>query len=65
MFIDNLTIAGVAAASLYALLPLFFGKETLRVSESADPVGESPARKPADGPRPAVHRGPRRPNPCS
>ena len=33
MYIDNLTIAGVVVASLYGLLPLFFGRKLLRVDE--------------------------------
>ena len=33
MFIDNLTLAGIAAASLFILLPFVFGKEFLRVDQ--------------------------------
>ena len=33
MYIDNLTIAGLAVALVTALLPLLFGREALRVRE--------------------------------
>ena len=33
MYFDNLTIAGLAIASVTALLPLFFGREMIRVHE--------------------------------
>ena len=44
MFIDSLTLAGIAAASLFLLLPLFFGKETLRVDNECreEPIREMP-----------------------
>jgi len=43
MYFDNLTIAGVAVASVTALLPLLFGKEALRVREE-DTSSPSPHR---------------------
>jgi hypothetical protein len=33
MYLDNLTFAGLAIASVTALLPLFFGREMIRVQE--------------------------------
>ena len=33
MFIDNLSLAGIAVASLVILLPLFFGKEFFKVDD--------------------------------
>jgi hypothetical protein len=33
MYIDHLTLAGIFVASLYLILPLWFGKEVLRVEE--------------------------------
>jgi hypothetical protein len=33
MYFDNLTIVGLTVASVMALLPLFFGKEMIRVQE--------------------------------
>jgi hypothetical protein len=48
MFFDNLTIAGLVAVSFYALLPLLFGKEILRVEEDAETPatqGYHPGRK--------------------
>jgi hypothetical protein len=41
MYFDNVTIAGVLAASLYGLLPLLFRGEFLRVNE--DLAGRRPA----------------------
>jgi hypothetical protein len=38
MYFDNLTMAGIVAVSLYAFLPLLFGRETLRVAEAAESV---------------------------
>jgi len=46
MYFDNLTIAGIAAASLYALLPLLFGRETLRVKEDRDALANRYTREP-------------------
>jgi hypothetical protein len=33
MYIDNLTIAGLAVASITAMLPFIFGREMIRVQE--------------------------------
>lgn len=33
MFLDNLTIAGLLAAGFFALLPLLFGRESLKVED--------------------------------
>ena len=46
MFIDSLTLAGITAASLFLLLPLFFGKETLRVDNECreESVQETPEK---------------------
>jgi hypothetical protein len=33
MYIDNLTIAGLAVASVTAMLPFLFGREMIRVQE--------------------------------
>jgi hypothetical protein len=47
MYFDNLTIAGLIALVPYALLPLLFGRETVRVQETEggleipDPTGPS------------------------
>lgn len=35
MFIDNLTLSGISVVSLFLLLPLFFGKEFLRVKQES------------------------------
>ena len=35
MFIDNLTLSGISVVSLFLLLPLFFGKELLRVKQES------------------------------
>lgn len=43
MYFDNLTLAGLAVAGLYLLLPLLFGRELLRVEE-AETAGDTPAR---------------------
>jgi hypothetical protein len=36
MYIDNLTIAGILVVIPFALLPLLFGREILRVEEDDD-----------------------------
>jgi hypothetical protein len=41
MYIDNLTIAGLAVALVTALLPLLFGREALRVREDETTSVES------------------------
>lgn len=51
MYFDNLTIAGTLAVSLYALLPLLFGKEFLRVHEDDESVAlATPAASEPVGP---------------
>jgi hypothetical protein len=57
MYVDNLTIAGLVSAFVYTLLPLFFGRETLWVDESA----ENPASRPAPSEGSAIDH----PQPCS
>lgn len=53
-YFDTLTIAGLAIGSLYLLLPLWFGRETLRVDEQAlehemhQRQEKKPALKPAE-----------------
>ena len=47
MYFDNLTIAGLAVASLTALLPLVFGRETLRVRED-DTTASAPSSQRSD-----------------
>jgi hypothetical protein len=49
MYVDNLTIAGLASAFVYTLLPLFFGRETLRVDESAETPISRRAASEGDG----------------
>ena len=39
MYIDNLTIAGILAASIYGLLPMLFGREFLRVEDDEGETG--------------------------
>jgi len=41
MYFDNLSLAGIAVVALYGLLPLLFGRETLRVEEDD---AETPSR---------------------
>jgi hypothetical protein len=65
MYVDNLTIAGVLAASLYAFLPLLFGRETLRIEE-----GTGTGRGPRGAPVPATRETKSRadcgkPHPCN
>lgn len=36
MYFDNLTLAGIAAVTVYGLLPFLFGREMLRVEEDGD-----------------------------
>lgn len=43
MYFDNLTIAGIVAVSLYALLPVLFGKEILRVEDDTAESGRPSA----------------------
>ena len=46
MFIDNLTLSGIAVVLLFVLLPLFFGKEFLRVKQESEQTQQK--RKIAD-----------------
>jgi hypothetical protein len=39
MYVDNLTIAGILVVSFYALLPLLFGREFLRVEDEEADAG--------------------------
>ncbi len=41
MYFDNLTIAGLIALVPYALLPLLFGRETVRVQRDRGGRGDS------------------------
>ena len=45
MFFDNLTIAGIAVIACFAILPLLFGKEFLRVEEADSEPGPGAARE--------------------
>jgi hypothetical protein len=36
MIVDNLTIAGIIAASAYLLMPVLMGRELIRVSEGEE-----------------------------
>lgn len=47
MYLDNLTIAGLLITSLYALVPLLFGKETLRVEDDQDIEQSRSSRRPS------------------
>jgi hypothetical protein len=61
MYFDNLTIAGILAAALYAFLPLLFGRETLHVEEDTDDDRSHPGV--AAGPTGEAGCG--QPHPCS
>ena len=56
MIIDNLTIAGIIAASSFVLMPLMMGREFIRVREGA--AGEA---RPRTTPRPPAARAGRPP----
>lgn len=43
MYFDNLTIAGILMVAPYALLPLLFGRELVRVADD-QPESPQPAR---------------------
>ena len=43
MYFDNLTMAGLLTVALYALLPLLFGREMLRVEEEQGGSGSPDA----------------------
>jgi hypothetical protein len=47
MYIDQLTIAGMLTVGLYALLPLLFGREVIRVDDEA---AAEPVRAPCPEP---------------
>jgi len=47
MYIDNLTLVGIAVASTYLLMPLLFRREILVVEQDANPsVPEPRGRRP-------------------
>lgn len=50
MYIDTLTIAGIIAASLFLLLPLWFGREFIRVEEEGAERAPIPCGDPAAEP---------------
>lgn len=51
MYIDNLTLAGIAVSALYLLLPVLFGHETLRVAPDAPhPEAAKPVAPPRERP---------------
>lgn len=55
MYIDNLTLVGIAAASTYLLLPLLFRREILVVEEETGPsVPEPREHDQAVAPRPCL-----------
>ena len=45
MFFDNLTIAGLVVATVTALLPLFFGRELIRVQTDVTNTPAPPPRE--------------------
>jgi hypothetical protein len=47
MYFDNLTIAGIVAASLVAFVPLVFGREILRVEDDQSADGSRGSEDPA------------------
>ncbi len=55
MYIDNLTLVGIAVASTYLLIPLLFRRETLVVERETDtPVSEVQGRDHCIAPRPCL-----------
>ena len=55
MYIDNLTLVGIAAASPYLLLPLLFRREILVVEQETGPsVSELREHDQAVAPRPCL-----------
>ncbi|WP_296808653.1 hypothetical protein [Thiocapsa sp.] len=55
MYIDNLTIAGIAIASTYLLMPLLFRREIFVVEQDTDPsVSEVQGRDQGIAPRPCL-----------
>jgi hypothetical protein len=53
MYIDNLTLAGLAAASLYLLIPFLFGREVLCVEMDVQ-GSETQQPDPANDPQPCL-----------
>ena len=53
MYIDNLTLAGLAAASLYLFIPFLFGREVLCV-ELGGQESETQQPDPANDPQPCL-----------
>ncbi|WP_325291204.1 hypothetical protein [Thiocapsa sp.] len=55
MYIDNLTLVGIAAASTYLFLPLLFRHELLVVEQDTDPsVSEPRGHDQRVAPRPCL-----------
>ncbi|QVL47990.1 MAG: hypothetical protein KFB96_20400 [Thiocapsa sp.] len=55
MYIDNLTLVGIAVASTYLLMPLLFRRETLVVERETDtPVSQVQGRDHCNAPRPCL-----------
>jgi hypothetical protein len=50
MYIDTLTIAGIIASSLFLLLPLWFGRELIRVEEEGADRSPVPCGEPVTEP---------------
>jgi hypothetical protein len=55
MYIDNLTLVGIAVASTYLLMPLLFRRELLVVERDTDPsVSDPRGRDQGVAPRPCL-----------
>jgi hypothetical protein len=64
MYFDNLTIAGLLALVPYALLPLLFGRETIRVQEIEGGVDIPSPTGPSSYARTSRAGGRGHPEPC-
>jgi hypothetical protein len=64
MYFDNLTIAGLLALVPYVLLPLLFGRETVRVQETEEGVEIPNPTSLSSYARGSRSGGRRHPEPC-
>lgn len=46
MILDSLSLAGLASAALYLLMPMLMGREFIRVDEATDAPRETDVRRP-------------------
>jgi hypothetical protein len=46
MILDSLSLAGLATAALYLLMPVLMGREFIRVDEATDARRETDVRQP-------------------